>query len=148
MSELLRLEGREFRWDEVLAAHLIDDPPGIQFLLRNPPYTDFVGFQDDHCFELLVELVDRNLLISSAKASLLFKNLMKSLLDKAIKSLFEDPKAAREILDSASAKGSPFHPRLALACVELSGGDLEALRQWCEWARMDYRDVYVAAWYR
>ncbi len=85
MGQVLRLEGREFGWGDVLAAYLTE---------------------------------------------------------------FEDPEAAREILDTAGEGGRPLHPRLALACVELSGGDLAELLRWCAWARIDYRDVYMAAWYR
>ena len=148
MSELLQLGRCELRWGDIISAYLIDDPAGIQFLLRKPPYVTFVSSEEEHYSELLSALEDKGLLLTPAEAGLAFRDFMNALLDKALNSMFENPQEARRVIALASEGGRPFHPRLALACVELSGGDLEELRRWCELARIDYRDVYVAAWYR
>ncbi len=147
MGKPLRLEFREFDWQDVLAAYLNDEVEGITFLLRKPPYVGFVSTDDADYPQLLATLEGREQLLAPTEAFLAFRRFMSDLLDKALESLFEDPEAAREILDAAGNDGRPFHPRVALACVELSGGDLEELKYWCKEARMDYRDVYMAAWY-
>jgi hypothetical protein len=64
--------------------------------------------------------------------------------EDAIRRVFPkaDPHGIRVLLERAQAQGgAPFGPRIELACVLLSAGDLKALQHYLRQAALDARDV-------
>ena len=71
-------------------------------------------------------------------------------LDDAIQRVFPkaDPHGIRLLIERAGQQaGAPFGPRVELACVLLSAGDLKQLRHYLEQAALDSRDVLYWAFH-
>jgi len=147
LSDLIQLEGRTIAWSEILAAYHDSQVLGLTVLFRKPPFVGFIGVKEAHYKRVLEGLEQKGFVINPPEAQQLLDELTRELLAQAITSSFEDPKAAYAVLEATTLDGKPLSPRLALACISLSHGDLSALKHWCQEAQIDYRDVYMAAWY-
>ena len=147
MTDSIQLEGRTIAWSKILAAYHDSKVFGLTVLFRQPPFVSFVGINEAHYKRILEGLEQKGFVTSAPDAHQLLDELTRELLAQAITSLFEDPKAAYTLLEATTLDGKPLSPRLALACISLSHGDLSTLKHWCQEAQIDYRDVYMAAWY-
>jgi hypothetical protein len=148
MYDSLELEGRTIDWTEIFAAYQEQLVPGLTIFFARPPFVGFVSGRDSRYPIVLKALQGQGLLKSPTEASRLLDEMIRPQLSDAIASRFAHPEEAQAVLDTTILGGHPLSPRLALAVVELSGGDLSQLHHWCAETQVDYRDVYMAAWYR
>ncbi len=147
MSDSIRVEGRTIAWSEILAAYHDSQVMGLTVLFRKPPFVSFIDIKEPHYKRVLEGLEQKGFVMNAPEAHQLLDELTRELLAQAITSSFKDPEAAYTVLEATTLDGKPLSPRLALACISLSHGDLSALKHWCQEAQIDYRDVYMAAWY-
>ncbi len=147
MNRPLELEGRSIDWSELIASYSVEQVPGINILFGRPPFVGFVSASDPRYSALREELVAGGLLTSLSEAHRLLDAAIRPQLANAMAALFADAAQARAVLDNTLVDGRALSPRLALALVQLSNGELSKLRDWCKRAQADYRDVYQNAWY-